>query len=67
VGARRPAINGGGGRLGAASVTGRGRAEAAEWGGALMEEADGRGDGEAAPGTGRPAAARGKKGARAGG
>jgi hypothetical protein len=38
VGARRPAINGGGGRLGAAPVAGRGRAEAAvgEWGSALM-------------------------------
>jgi hypothetical protein len=33
VGARRPAINGGGGRLGAAPVTGRGRAEAARVGG----------------------------------
>jgi hypothetical protein len=33
-----------------------------ECGGALMEEADGRGDGEAAPGCRRPAAARGKKG-----
>jgi hypothetical protein len=29
VGARRPTINGGGGRLGAVPVTGRGRAEAA--------------------------------------
>jgi hypothetical protein len=66
VGARRPAINGGSGRLGA-SVTG---GEEAVWecGGALMASGgDGRarGAGEAAPGCGSQRRRGGRRGAAA--
>jgi hypothetical protein len=71
VGARRPAINGGGGWLGAA-VTGEEGAGTAvgECGGFIycaVEEADGRGAAGNGAGVRRPTAARGRRGAAGGG